>query len=122
MADDSMGQVDLKRKWPKAMSFLADVVEAALLREGRSQEEARDIAEVAVMEMAFVCGGRSIYLPKGHSLKAAIKHRQIFKEFTGANILELAEKHELTEVQIYAIISQQRELRKASEAPSQPKG
>lgn len=105
-----------RRVWPKGLVMLADVVENAFVNKGRGTDEARDLAETAIEALAFYAGGRSFYLPKGAALKVALKHQQIFKEFTGDNVSELAQRHNLTEVQIYAILAQQRELRRSDNA------
>lgn len=99
-----------QQQWPKGMVELADIMESAFTKHGRAPQEACELAEIAIRAMAFLAGGRTFYLPSGRKLKTAIKHRRIFQEFTGSNVAELARKHELTEVQIYSIIKQQRGL------------
>ena len=110
----------LPRKWPKGLTLLTDVIEEAFIRQGRRNDEAREIAEIAVKAMAFLAGGRSYYLPKGHWFRTALKHGRIFREFTGDNVTELADKYELTEVQIYTILAQQRKLREGLDLSSLP--
>lgn len=119
-ADETAPLAPLPRKWPKGLAVLTAVIEEAFIRQGRRKDEALEIAEIAVKAMAFLAGGRSYYLPKGHYFRVALKHGRIFREFTGNNVTELAEKYELTEAMIYAIIAQQRELRQGIDLSSLP--
>ncbi|MBZ0330856.1 hypothetical protein KZO25_11075 [Halomonas sp. ANAO-440] len=104
-----------RRVWPKGLVLLADVVENAFANKGCGEGESRELAETAVEALAFYAGGRSFYLPKGAALKVALKHRQIYKDFTGDNVSELAQRHCLTVQQVYAVIKQQREVHRGDD-------
>ncbi|MGO2146533.1 Mor transcription activator family protein [Halomonas sp.] len=99
-----------QRHWPKGMMEMADVIEGAFIKCGHAPEEANALASTAIEALAFLAGGRSVYLPKGRALRTALKHRQIYKEFDGANVAALAKKHDLSSAQIYTIIKKQRSL------------
>jgi len=56
------------------------------------------------------CGGSMVYISKGESYERSNRDRQIWDEFNGRNIPELARKHDLTESQLYTIIRAQRAI------------
>jgi len=99
-----------QRHWPKSMMEMADVLENAFAQNGHAPEEATHLASTAIEALAFLAGGRIFYLPKGKALKVALKHRQIYQEFNGTNVSELAKKHDLSSAQVYKIVKQQRSL------------
>lgn len=67
-----------------------------------------DMAEALVMELSRHFGGVQFYMPRGRALMTHMKHIQIWNEFNGRNINELAIKHDLTTKQIYQIVAKQR--------------
>ena len=99
-----------QRHWPKSMMEMADAIEGAFIQCGRTPEEANALAGTAIEALALLAGGRSVYLPKGKTLRAALKHRKIYKEFDGVNVAALAKKYDLSSAQIYNIIKKQRSL------------
>lgn len=79
---------------------------------GYGAEESQSITAIAVKAMSTMAGGRQFYLPRGKELERAARNIQIFNEFNGRNASDLAEKYELTQVQIYSILRSQREAAK----------
>lgn len=67
-----------------------------------------DMAEALVLELSHHFGGVQFYIPRGRAIKTHMKHIQIWNEFNGRNINELAIKHDLTTKQIYQIVAKQR--------------
>ncbi|GEK71573.1 MULTISPECIES: Mor transcription activator family protein [Halomonas] len=101
---------EILRKWPQGLSDMVTVISAALCRAGDDEATARERAFRAVRALAQYAGGRSLYVPKGEALNRALRDRAIWEAFDGANITALAIRHGLTEVQIYAILAEQRKL------------
>ncbi|MDX1464102.1 MAG: Mor transcription activator family protein [Halomonas sp.] len=101
---------EILRKWPQGLSDMVTVIAAALRRAGDDEATARERAFRAVRALAQYAGGRSLYVPKGEALDRALRDRDIWEHFDGANVTALARQHDLTEVQIYAILAEQRKL------------
>ncbi len=104
---------EILRKWPQGLSDMVTVITAALRRAGDDEANARERAFRAVRALAQYAGGRSLYVPKGEALDRALRDRAIWEKFDGTNVTALAGKHDLTEVQIYAILAEQRKLARA---------
>lgn len=99
------------RHWPRAMAELVDVFTAAAVREEIAVgDEAQALARWAVLTLGNHFGGRQTYLPKGESLRSAMRDQQIWQEFNGRNQDELARKFDLTVIRVYQILSEQRAL------------
>lgn len=91
--------------------LLADLAEriATHLIEHQIQEEgARAIGDEIAVEMAAYWGGQLIYFPKGKFLILSKRDRQIYAEFNGHNVKELARKYDVSEQHIYRIIKAMR--------------
>lgn len=101
---------EIRAKWPKALTDLVSVIEAAYLRAGDTPEAARYRAFVTVRALSRYAGGRQLYMPKGDVLERALRDREIWAKYKGNNVDDLAEAFELTVVQIYSIIAEQRAL------------
>ncbi|MBB3231724.1 Mor transcription activator family protein [Halomonas stenophila] len=104
---------EILRKWPQGLSDMVTVISAAHRRAGDDETTARARAFRAVRALAQYAGGRSLYVPKGEALDRALRDRGIWEHFDGTNITALAAQHDLTEVQIYAILAEQRKLARA---------
>ena len=100
-----------RKRWPADLVALLDVA-AHALAEAFPKEQAENAAIIAVSAIANYHGGRMFYLPKGAGLARALRDREIYRQYkhTRESIVELAEKHGMTEQAIYRIVSQQREL------------
>lgn len=99
-------QVDAPGAWEGALAEMLDLVTAALDRRGVTDARAR-AAEV-VVELGVVMGGR--YLPKGDDVRRSVRDAQIWCEYTGRNVNELAARYRLTVVRIYQILAAQRQI------------
>jgi len=98
-------------RWPAELVTMLDVA-AHALAEAFPKEQAENAAIIAVASIAHYYGGRMFYLPKGKRLEIALRDREIYHQYqhTRGSIVELAEKHDMTEQAIYRIVSQQRAL------------
>lgn len=102
---------DWSCRWPKMLAEMSDVTAAHLeTRQNLDAETARTQAQEWIITLAHHFGGRPLYMPKGDSLKQALRDSAIWQEFTGKNVYELAGKHDMSRTQIYRIIAQQRQL------------
>lgn len=110
--EDALDRLDpeMLRKWPQGLTDMLAVIEEALTHRGATPEQASQIAFVVVRALAQFAGGRSIYLPKGEALDRALRDRALWERFDGHNVSELAARAQLTEVQVYAILAEQRKL------------
>ena len=109
-------------RWPKTMAELVDVYTSAAVREGIAPDtdRANHIARWVVLTLGQHFGGRMTYLPRGDQLKTALRHNQIWAEFTGNNVEALASKYKLSSVRVYKIIQEQRALHRAKVQPQLP--
>jgi Mor family transcriptional regulator len=97
-------------KWARNLVEMIEVIEARHVRDGLSQAQAFRLARNAVLEVAEHQGGRQFYLPRGDTLRTALRDAEIFRKVNRSNIEELAREHGLTVSQIYRINRQQRAL------------
>ena len=56
-------------------------------------------------------GGSSIYIPKNLAARFRKRDTTLYREFTGNNIAELAQKYGLTQQRVYAILKAERARR-----------
>jgi len=110
---DQLGDdVDL-RKWPERLHQLFEILRAFNLRRGMSADQASLDARDRCILIGDYLGGRPYNLPRGDALRIALRDKQIFLEFTGANHEELADRYGLDVTHIYRILRQQRRLYQA---------
>ena len=60
-------------------------------------------------------GGQTIYIPKFNVKQKEIKYSQIYAEYNGNNITELAQKYNLSVVRLYQIVKAQMKNHKRKE-------
>lgn len=115
---EHMQSPEIRAKWPKALADLVSVIEAAHLRAGDAPDVAQRRAFVTVRALSNYAGGRQLYMPKGDVLERALRDREIWGKYTGRNVDDLAESFDLTVVQVYSIIAEQRALHRQRIQPS----
>lgn len=115
---EHMQSPEIRAKWPKALADLVSVIEAAHLRAGDVPDVAQRRAFVTVRALSNYAGGRQLYMPKGDVLERALRDREIWGKYKGNNIDDLAEAFDLTVVQVYSIIAEQRALHRQRIQPS----
>ena len=73
----------------------------------------RDLAETVGLDAALALGrefgGMSLYLPKIESALRGWRDVNIHREFTGANIAQIARKYNLTSVRVRQVLGATRE-------------
>lgn len=110
---DFVAKYDIdQEKWPAKLREIIDFTEGAIIRAGEPEEKARKLAEVVVASIAFMLGGRALYIPSGNELKSFIRDYQLYREFTGHNHEALCRRYGLTTPTIYAIIQRHSQLQK----------
>lgn len=107
---DHLPDIDTKHAWPKMLADLVDISSHRLSRMGHDDETALAEAKAIVIAIAEFLGGRMLYLPRNESLRLALRDNLIWKELGKLSVPALADKHELTPMQVYNIIREQRAL------------
>lgn len=113
LIDDGLDDLDgdeIRHAWPQTLVDMVASVEAALRRDGVSDDEASRWAVRAVRAVALMAGGRQIYIPTGEQLDRAVRDREIWRKFKGNNIPALAREYGMSERRIYNIVRAQRAL------------
>ena len=107
--------------WPQTLADLVDIMEDHLVRNCENEQvQARRLARELAVVLAKYFGGQPIYIPKGKQLTLAIRDTQIWHEFRGKNINELARRYQLTHMRIYDIVKKQRALHMEKIQPQLP--
>lgn len=94
------------------ISFLADSSEKLFLQASDDKEKAKELAWDFVVGITQAFGGESFYMPKECYIGKERREWDIYCEFKGDNVRELARKYNRTEQYIYAVI---RRVRKAEQ-------
>lgn len=119
--DDALERLEdpeLLKRWPQGLTDMLTVIESDYVRKGAEADKARHLAFIAVRALSQYAGGRSFYIPKGEALDRALRDREIWERFDGSNVSQLAQRYQRTEVQIYAILSEQRKLARRRVQPA----
>lgn len=99
-------QVDAPGAWEGTLAEMLDIVTAALDRRGIVDARAR-AAEI-VIDLGGAMGGR--YLPKGDDVRRAVRDAQIWRDYNGRNVTDLAVRYRLTVVRVYQVLAAQRQI------------
>lgn len=76
---------------------------------------ARDFGRRVADMLAEDWGGSSVYIPKNLASRFRRRDAELYRAFTGGNILELAQRYGLTQQRVYAIIKAERARRARSQ-------
>ncbi len=99
-----------EKQWEGTLVALVAVMEAAFRRAGLDEEQATRLALAGMLAQAEYAGGRQIYIPQGMRLRNALRDAEIYRKAKRGNIAQLVTEYGLTEVRVYEIIRQQRQL------------
>lgn len=97
-------------RWAPTLAAMVAVLTAALKRQGIPEDEAPRLATAGVLAQAEYAGGRMMYLPRGDRLRLALRDAEIWQRAKRGNIDALAQEYGLSDIHIYRICKQQREL------------
>lgn len=105
-------------RWEGTLIEMASLAEAKL-REILTDmpDEVPKIARAVVYSICETMGGSVVYIPRGDTLRRALRNAEIFREWRENNsrVDELARKFDLSSQALYDIIARQRELHRRSE-------
>jgi Mor family transcriptional regulator len=104
-------------RWAPTLARLVEVLVARFKRNGMRETEAGRLANDTVLEIAHYFGGRTLYLPRGDRLTIALRDAEIYRRARRGNVQQLAEEFELTDIQVWRIVRQQRRLHIAKIQP-----
>lgn len=117
MAQQELPPARLMRDAPDLLRDLFDQAAYLARQQGLDAEPADQLALALVDVMAANWGGRHINFPKGVTLRMIQRDLAIWREFDGSNHNELATRHGVTTVWVYAVI---RKIRKMIRQDRQP--
>lgn len=89
----------------------AKLAEQAVSTLGINEGQAKSFAQEVAGRLADDWGGQVVYIPMDVAGRRSQRNAQLFKEFRGDNVSELATKYGLSIQCVYRIIKIQRELR-----------
>jgi len=95
-------------KWGGILSDMIDKQAAAFARMGHDMSAARGLAQVGVLALAELIGGKNWYFPNGQAIREELRDVELFRRFNGNNLDMLAREYHLTLRQAYRIVLKQR--------------
>lgn len=110
--DQSPDRQSPDRKMRDAPELLADLYAhtARIARDQGMDNEHADLLALAVTEsIASHWGGQIVYVAKGARMRLSKRDLDIWRDFTGRNHAELAEKYDVSVQWIYAILKRVRD-------------
>lgn len=102
---------DAALRWPPMLAELVDVMRAHFARRGTAEDAALREAQAVVVALAHYFGGQQVYIPRGDTLKAALRDAEIWHAFDGRNAADLARRYDMSVITVYKIIARERALR-----------
>jgi Mor family transcriptional regulator len=94
--------------YPELLTHLMKISSEAMTKRGMDQEVAHNASFEIAEAVRMQWGGAILYLPKGKEFMITQRDLQIYEAFNGHNIRLLAQKHHLTDAQVYKIIQRVR--------------
>ncbi|CAD7351602.1 transcriptional regulator [Xanthomonas arboricola] len=105
------GTVDVPEdRWAPMLASMVAVLESTYRRLGLGDAQAAKLATAGVLAQAEYAGGRMLYLPRGDRLRKALRDAEIYHRARRGNIHQLADEYGLTDIHIYRICREQKEL------------
>jgi Mor family transcriptional regulator len=104
-------------RWEGTIREMVEIAEAKLLDEMGDDPRVPELSRHVVFAICDTLGGSVVYLPRGDTLRKAMRDAAIFHEWgkKGAQPADLARKYRLASQTIYDIIARQRALHRKSE-------
>jgi len=107
--------VDLKAHLSPVVVEMLSVLTAMFRRKGLPEEIAEQHAQSSVLELAFLMGGRILYLPKAQKLRRVLRDIHIADQLGKRTAAELATENGLSVQAVYEIAQEQRRQRKSGD-------
>lgn len=98
--------------WPAALAEFLEVIEDHLVRHGRADWDAQEIAQGVTIALSEYFGGRNMYIPRGETLKRFLRDAEIYNLSGKMRAQDIAKKFGVSFVTVYNVIRRQRELRR----------
>ncbi|MFJ2712214.1 Mor transcription activator family protein [Pseudomonas sp. NPDC087346] len=113
-----MEDPSVMHRWEGTIKEMVEIAEAEL--RGKLQDRPDGVPEIARAVVFAICntmGGAVVYLPRGDSLKKAMRDAAIYRDWRDLNIqpTDLVRKYGLASPTIYDIIARQRVLHRRNE-------
>lgn len=113
-----MSDPNVASRWEGNLKEMVELAEVELLK--RMPDRTKEIPEIARGVVFAICstmGGSVIYLPRGDSLKRAMRDAELYREWReqGVEPPDLVRKYNLSSPMIYSIIARQRALHRRNE-------
>ena len=93
--------------WPGLLLELRGIIDDTLEGKGINNKA---LSLAIVLDIAEYMGGVQVYLPRGDKLRQQGRDIEIYEQFKGNNIKQLAHKYHLTDKTIYEIIAKMRNI------------
>lgn len=101
----------LPSRWPGMLAALIDLSEQALRPVISDDVRRLEAAQRVIVSISHFAGGRQFYLPRGDSLRLAMRDRELYAlSGRGWAVAALATRYDLSERQVYAVIEKQQAL------------
>lgn len=95
--------------YPEVLGELLTTLHHELRAAGLDITSANDIAWRATERIRDAWGGQIVYVPQGAAFNTRQRYEDIWRDFTGKNVPELARRYNLSEQAVYAAIRLMRE-------------
>ena len=107
-----------QRAWPELLQELLAIIEQTLLKQGFDDTRSKSLSLKLTLSIAEHMGGIQVYFPRGDKLHKEIRDIEIYNDFTGNNIKQLARLHHLTDKTIYEIVARMRAIELKQRQPT----
>lgn len=91
-------------KWPASLAKLSDIISDGLKNAGYKQEDCQSISGIVIKSLSFRAGRRTFRIPTIEELGRGLRNTQLFQEFTGTNLCDLARKYSISGSRVCEII------------------
>ncbi len=103
--------------WPELLQELLGIIKQTLLTQGLDEKQSESFALKLTLSIAEHMGGIQVYFPRGDKLHKQVRDIEIYNNFTGRNIKQLARQYHLTDKTIYEIITRMRTIESKQRQP-----
>ncbi|MEI6897870.1 MAG: Mor transcription activator family protein [Psychromonas sp.] len=103
--------------WPELLQELLGVIEQTLTTQGFNEAQSKSLSLKLTLSISEHMGGIQVYFPRGDKLHKEIRDIEIWRNFKGHNIKQLARQYHLTDKTIYEITSRMRTLESKQRQP-----
>lgn len=107
----------IKSRWEGTIKEMVEIAEAELAQRLGDAELAAGLARYVVFAICNTMGGAVTYLPRGDSLKKALRDSALFRDWrhNGMDVHALIRKYDIASPTVYEIINRQRALHRRNE-------